>query len=367
MNIAKFLLPCLLVAGVAFSATRSDLKVGNRTAIVYNPTGYKNPPLVISMHGMGIPASMNQGMMMFERYADTAKEKFITVYPQGIDSRWDLGGNTDINFILAIIDSMVKRYGVDRNRVYATGFSMGGMMSWYLSCKIPDKIAAIVPDDGYPMGGMSGCSEVRHVPVLHIHGTADDFVSYANFVNSFNPAQLTRYGCPNKVTIKPYPANKPNSQSFKDVWSPCVKNGLKSEINLIHVTGMIHDWATPGKMNANDDPKFKGKSFDIDGTQEAWNWMKLQSLNGSVGVGDRASHASKTPVISARYTGGEIRVESDRDLGAIELINLRGQILLSADAKASSVDVPAKHIPRGIYVLNAKTSEGVAAARVVVP
>lgn len=368
---ARILVPILLIAGVASTATRSDLKIGTRTAIVYNPTGYKNPPLVISMHGMGIPASWNQGMMMFEKYADTAKDKFITVYPQGEDNHWDLGGTKDVNFIVAIIDSMVKRYGVDRNRVYATGFSMGGMMSWYLSCKIPDKIAAIVPGNGFPLGGMSGCSEVRHVPVLHIHGTADDFVKYTDFVNNFNPSQRTRYGCPTTaVRTSPYPADKPTSLSFKETWSPCVKNGLRSEISLIHVTGMIHDWATPGKANANEDPKYKGKPFDIDGTQEAWNWMKLQSLAGTTGVSEKSSSPAARFSVEASFSAGRILLRGDRELLGAKLIDLQGRTVATwsaSDAPASSVSLAAAGIRRGVYLVQASSAQGSTVANLLIP
>lgn len=368
--VTRILVPILLVAGVASTATRTDLKIGNRTAIVYNPTGYKNPPLVISLHGRGIPASWNQGMMMFEKYADTAKDKFITVYPQGENSVWDLGGTKDVNFMLAIIDSMVKRYGVDRNRVYATGFSMGGMMSWVLSCKIPDKIAAIVPGNGFPLGGMSGCSEVRHVPALQIHGTADDFVKYTDFVNSFNPSQRSRYGCPTAVRTSPYPANKPGSLSFKDTWAPCVKNGLRSEISLIHVTGMIHDWATPGKANANDDPKYKGKPFDIDGTQEAWNWMKLQSLTGPVGVSSRQRLEAGRFAVSASYAGGRIELRSDRALVGARLLDLQGRTVATWNSvvdAGSGASLAAEGIERGVYLVEASSAQGRTIANLLVP
>ena len=139
-----------------------------RKSIVYVPSGINNPPLLISMHGMGIPASMNQGMMKFEPIAD--REKFIVTYPEsapGSDLRWDLGGDKDIKFIEAIIDSMDKRFSIDRNRVYASGFSMGGMMSYYLACKIPEKIAAIAPGCGYPLGGQSGCTKPVRCPFSH--------------------------------------------------------------------------------------------------------------------------------------------------------------------------------------------------------
>jgi poly(3-hydroxybutyrate) depolymerase len=284
----KTLMPILVVAGAAFAGTQWTLNVGTRTATIYAPDKRDSPALVISMHGLGGGAWWSVSAMNYKPYADTAN--FVVAYPNGESSQWDLGTMKDVNFITAIIDSMYNRYKIDRDRVYASGFSMGGMMSWYLSCKIPDKIAAIVPGDGYPLGGLSGCSETRHVPALQIHGTADDFVSYSGFVNSFLPSQRTRYGCPTTaVRTKPYPegVNGRNasqlaqtSKSFMDYWGPCTKDGLTSELALISVDGMIHDWATADKANASDDVNYKGKPFDVNGTWEAWNFMRQWTLKG---------------------------------------------------------------------------------------
>lgn len=358
-----------IIAGTAFSATRSDINLNGRTAMVYVPNGHKNSPLVISMHGMGIPASMNQGMMRFEKYADTAKERFITVYPQGVDSRWDIGGDRDVNFILAIIDEMFKKYAIDKNRVYVSGFSMGGMMSWYLTCKIPDKIAAAVPGNGFPLGGMSGCSDKRRVPVLHIHGTADDFVKYSQYVGSFGPAQVTRYGCSTPVRIKPYPVDKPTSQSFMDSWSNCDKGGLKSQLQLLHVTGMIHDWATPGKANANDDPKFKGKPFDVDGTHEAWNFMKQHSLTGTTGLADQA-RLSAQPVVKALIAQGRLQLESDVALRDVKILDLQGKVQAAWSAGGSAsktVDLSVARLARGVFLLEAMGDAGRTVQSVMVP
>lgn len=289
-KLMKCLILSLLLVGTGFAAKSWTLKSGSRTAIVYAPDQRDNPALVISMHGMGLGTWWTPGAMKFEALADTAN--FVVVYPEGENSSWDIGGNKDVNFIVAIIDSMYNRYQIDRNRVYATGFSMGGMMSWHLSCKIPDKIAAIVPGNGYPLGGMSGCSEVRHVPALQIHGTADDFVSYSGFVGNFMPAQRARYGCPETpVKTMPYPTEvngrnasqlAAGTKSFMEYYGPCEKDGLVSEISLLSVDGMIHDWATPDKASTNEDPKYTGKPLDVNGTWEAWNFMKKHSLNGAI-------------------------------------------------------------------------------------
>jgi len=289
MNLGmKVLIASCLLGNLSFSGTQFDLKIGNRKAIIYAPDKRDKPALVISMHGVGIPASWNQGMMKFEALADTAN--FVVAYPEGENLSWDLSSDKDLNFILAIIDSMDNRYQINRNRVYASGFSMGAMMSWYLSCKIPDKIAAIVPGDGYPLSGLSGCSEVRHVPVLQIYGTADGY--YGKFLSDFLPSQIERYGCATTpVKTKPYPVEvngrnalqlAQTSKSYKEDYGPCEKNGLKSELIEITVDGMVHDWATPDKLNANDDTNYKGKPFDVNGTWEAWNFMNAHSLDGEI-------------------------------------------------------------------------------------
>jgi len=289
--IKKWFTLCLLFAATAFSGTQSTLNIGNRSAIVYAPDTRDNPALVFGLHGMGLSKEWAQGAFKYEQLADTAN--FIVVYQGGDGPQWDLGTNKDVDFIVAIIDSMYNRYQIDRNRVYASGFSMGGMMSWYLSCKIPDKIAAIVGGNGYPLRGMSGCSETRHVPALQIHGSSDDFVSYSGFVESFLPAQRERYGCPSTpVKTMPYPVDvngrnesqlAQGSSSFMEYYGPCEKDGLTSELALLTVTGMIHDWATPDRLNTNDqEPGYLGLPLDVNGTWEAWNFMKTHSLAGEI-------------------------------------------------------------------------------------
>src|SRR5687767_14112289 len=67
--------------GAAVAQTWTDFQVGGvtRRALVYVPSGIDKPPLLISLHGRGIPASWNQAeMMKLEPIAD--REKFIVVY-----------------------------------------------------------------------------------------------------------------------------------------------------------------------------------------------------------------------------------------------------------------------------------------------
>lgn len=275
----------VLLTQVASAQTWTDFQVGDQTrkALVYVPEGIEAPPLLISLHGRGIPAGWNQGMMKFEPIAD--REKFIVVYPEANnDLNWDLGGTSDIDFVLQIIEDMSDQHGIDRKRVYASGFSMGGMFSHTLACRIPNVIAAIAPGNGYPLGGLHGCDESRNVPIFHMHGTADDFVKYSG-IHAFLNTRIQAYGCPSTpVRTEPYPEGAADSKSFKESWGPCPnEDGTESEVVLISVAGMIHDWATPGKANTNEDPEFNGKPFDIDGSEEAWAFLKTYSLDGKLG------------------------------------------------------------------------------------
>ena len=65
---------------------------------------------------------------------------------------------------------------VDAKRVYATGMSNGGIMCYRLASEMSDRIAAIAPVAG-PMGTAT-CNPRRPVPVIHFHGTADEFAPF---------------------------------------------------------------------------------------------------------------------------------------------------------------------------------------------
>lgn len=236
-----------------------------RTIFVYAPSGIaQNRPLVISMHGLNQDINYQKGQAKWEQVADTAK--FVVVYPAGEGNSWDINGTKDTDFILAIIESMVTRYGIDRNRVYVSGFSMGGMNCYNVANKIANKIAAIGPVSGYLFGNTVASS--RPMPIIHVHGNADDVVHYEPYQNQQGVvAMLKKWRdwnqCPSSGTrTTPYPVNKPNSKSIREYWGPC----NNSEVELITLDGKGH-W------HSNDD------AAGVHTTRELWRFFKKQSLS----------------------------------------------------------------------------------------
>ena len=162
-----------------------------------NPT-----PVVIVFHGGGgNPESM---VRLSGMNAKSDEAGFIVGYPygSGLDPERGLtfnGGECcayamqneidDAGFTRTLLGDLAKVANVDANRVFATGLSNGGIMSHYVASELSDRIAAIAPVGGPLM--MEAPNAKRPVPVMHFHGTGDEF---APFKGGFGKGALGRAG-----------------------------------------------------------------------------------------------------------------------------------------------------------------------------
>ncbi|MCQ2226105.1 MAG: carbohydrate-binding protein [Paludibacteraceae bacterium] len=166
---------------------RSTINVNgkNRTIDVYAPNGLgENRPMLISAHGMGQDINYQKSMSRWDLIADTAK--FLVVYPASDGSTWNLDGNgSDIAFMKAIIKEMSAKYKIDLNRVYMSGFSMGGMLTYVVANNMADQIAACAPLSGYPIGDKTA-KPSRPMPIIHTNGDNDNVVHYEPWNGTFN-------------------------------------------------------------------------------------------------------------------------------------------------------------------------------------
>ncbi len=226
--------------------------------IVYAPANLPaGRPLLISMHGMNQDANYQKGQANYEAVADTAK--FVVVYPDGEGKSWDIGGDKDINFILDIINEMSKRYSIDLNRVYLSGFSMGGMMTYHAMTKIADRIAAFAPVSGYLMGGPNTNSS-RPVPIMHVHGTSDDVCVYGN-VQGHIDAWVRRNGCSTTAKVE-----KPKSGPANTSAEIYRYTGGQEGVEVAHLR-------LPGKGHwHSNDPVVAMTNIEI------WNFLSRWSL-----------------------------------------------------------------------------------------
>jgi predicted peptidase len=73
---------------------------------------------------------------------------------------------------LELVDAVIAQQPVDRTRIYASGFSMGGSATWLSLLARPNLFAAALPISGIaPDRARAG--ELKHIPMLILHGDAD--------------------------------------------------------------------------------------------------------------------------------------------------------------------------------------------------
>ncbi|HEY6460687.1 MAG TPA: PHB depolymerase family esterase [Polyangiaceae bacterium] len=166
-----------------------DVDGGTRTYILHTPPGYTGQtpvPLVFDFHPLGVPAAVWKGVSTWAAEAD--KDGFIVVWPQGIDDAWNVGrccgGADDVAFTRAMIAAISAEKSIDPKRIYATGCSNGGGMSYMLACNAADVIAAVAPVNFDCITGATNdpscgsCTPSRPVSEVQFMGTADTEVPY---------------------------------------------------------------------------------------------------------------------------------------------------------------------------------------------
>ena len=157
-----------------------------REAKIVAPKNYdlkKKYPFILSLHGYG---SSSRGQLRFFPLADLAeKHGFIYCAPDAVDRSWNAteaccdwrGKVDDSKYLRGLIESAMRKYSIDRSRIYVTGLSNGGFMSYRMAHDHSDLIAAIVPFAG--VGHKTWPSKPKKsVSVLHIHGTKDSTIKW---------------------------------------------------------------------------------------------------------------------------------------------------------------------------------------------
>jgi polyhydroxybutyrate depolymerase len=178
-------------------------QMGNtRQYAVHVPTGYSSStpiPALFCLHGLA------QNPVMFCLDAGVAwptkadQEGFVVIMPNGYMNSWNAGtccgaavsaGLDDVSLIRAIFAEVGKHVNIDLRRVYATGLSNGGYLSYRLACEASDLFVAVAPSAGAvgtaAIGGGTGttsdlttCVPTHKVSVLDIHGTSDPLIPYS--------------------------------------------------------------------------------------------------------------------------------------------------------------------------------------------
>ena len=263
----------------------------NREYIIYTPQTYSSSiltPILFAFHGgSGFANDFMNYEADFRAISDTAG--FILVYPQALEDPND-GNSTnwlhkeptnhnDIFFIEMLLDTISTSYNLDMNRVYACGYSLGGMFTYELACQLNSRISAISSVAGAAfVGSFSNCNLTHPTAVLTINGTVDGIHPYNGMSGVyFSIAEINNFwGSNNNTDISPIITQLPNTNlsdgSTVERYSWQNGDGCVSVEELKIING-DHDWPSPLSFWANQ---------DINANTEVWNFVSKFDIMGLI-------------------------------------------------------------------------------------
>ena len=191
-----------------------------------------------------------------------AEHGFVAVYPNGTGAgpfltfnsggvEWSLVTEQpdDVAFVSRLLDDLATVVNVDPKRVFATGMSNGAMMAYRAGAELADTIASIAPVAG-PLA-LASIAPARPVPVLHFHGSLDQFTPLEGGVGRRSVTRTHHRGVVDGLRewarhngLDPLPVTTP---------VPCADEGItiervawggpgEAEVVLYRIDGGGHTW-----------------------------------------------------------------------------------------------------------------------------
>ena len=351
----KFSFPISAQQTINGSITHDGMQ---RNYILYIPEIYDGSaavPLVLNFHGYGSNAAQQMFYGDFRDIADT--EGFLLVHPEGTilngDQQWNVGflenGNTtdDVGFTEALIDELANLYTINLDRVYATGMSNGGFMSFLLACQLSEKIAAVASVTGSMTPDIyNACNAQQPTPILQIHGTSDSNVPYNGATNSLSIEDVTSYwvnynNCETNPTITTFPdTDTTDGSTVEHSVYENTNNGIT--IEHMKVIGGGHTW--PGSAII-----LPGTNQDINASMEIWHFFSRFNINGILSVPE----SDKIQLnIYPNPTNSKINLSLNfsKELN-YELFSSLGKLLIIGTIKTNNQEIDLSNLSPNIYYL----------------
>lgn len=354
-----FLLFVILFSYNVFSQTLVTFSFDGQTRKYYKyvPNIYdsqKPIPVVFCLHGLGdnIDNFRNIAMHLLGE-VDT----FITIYPEALSSpygnAWNAGINfmgyiineniNDVDFLMAITDSLQTIYNIDTERIYFCGLSLGGFMAQRMACEKSDKIAAVASVAG-TIGNSLNCTPSRPIPICHFHGTNDQTVYYTNNLFGLDAEELVSFWvnnnhCDTNYIFKTYP-DVVNDGILVESYYFNSPNNL-SDVMFYKAIGADHIWLYP-PVN------------DISYTIEIWNFLKKFRLSSSQNINDLSENNIQ---IFPNPTNSILTItfphQYVNDFNLIEIYNTLGELVYSQKIHSlqNQITINLSDLSEGIYFL----------------
>jgi polyhydroxybutyrate depolymerase len=198
--------------------TKWNINGVQREALIFLPrtSGKTKVPVIFAFHGHGGNMRFAARGMAFQNFWPEA----IVVYPQGLPTPgtildqkgekpgWQRGPgqehDRDLKFVDVMIATLREKYSADDRRIYATGFSNGGLFTYLLWSQRADQFAAFAPGGAVLLPSVE-LTQPR--PVLHFGGERDRLARFSKQqetiekIRTFNQCVTQGESCGGHCTI----------------------------------------------------------------------------------------------------------------------------------------------------------------------
>ncbi len=365
----KIVLFLLMVAGFVHKPAYSQATVQasfvfeglERSYLLYVPASYSAQnaaPLLLNLHGYGSNMMEQMQYGEFRPIADTAG--FILVVPNGTPDfnntmHWNTFGTSNVNdvgFLSALIDTISAHYNIDDRRLYSTGMSNGGFMSYSLACFLNNKIAAVASVTGtMTTANFMNCTPSRPIPVMHIHGTADGTVPYNG--NAFFlsvPTILTHWIDANHCTSTPVVTQLPDVNTTDGCTAEHYLYGdgdAGTTVEHYKIIGGGHSWpGAPLNINVTN--------MDFSASAVIWQFLRKYNLSGLLSVSNELANADVH--VGPNPSSGKLLVNTQNELlNQVRVFDAQGRLLQQIEAESNSLQLDLKQKGLLFIQVNTKT------------
>ena len=248
-----------------------------RSFIVHTPPNFdyvtESLPLLFVLHGYTGRAPSIRDYSGFDQIAD--QERFIVVYVQGTTDQfgntgWNVNvvasflGVNDVGFFKALIKYFKANYNIDSSKIFSSGMSLGGFMSYRLACEL-DEINSIGSVTG-SMAGYYQCNPPKKSSIIHFHGMNDYVVPYDGVEWSYSARSAHDFwknhnqcNSQNEITIPDF--NGDGEYTTRLISHDCEEN---KSVELYSLEGEGHTWWK------------KSWGHDINTSELIWQFFKNQ-------------------------------------------------------------------------------------------
>ena len=348
-----------------------------RQYLEYVPTTYSQAqptPVMFMLHGMGDDID---NFFQATRIQNVAEEQgWIIVCPQALEfiyeipmlgsqnfgACWNVGSTISVSFdmygmpfafdvtvnesvddegfLLATLEALKNEYNVNQDKVFFTGFSLGGFMSHRMAINHGDIINGIAAVSGVIGNDLSSLTPVANVNVLQIFGTTDEMITYDEGMISLQSLGSYNLGLPVEQTVEYWRAfNQCDETPIVGQYPDTHNDGLNfemyqylngtndSRVAFIKVYNGTHTW-------------YSGNTNDIDYNTEIVNFF-----NNAVDVSDVTEAANEPLAVYPNPAKDFINVGKEE----VGIYDICGKLVMQGSGR---IDV--SMLPQGMYFVKSE-------------